>query len=87
MTGDALGGLPPAQRHLLRVPELTLAGGMDDCRARFRWPALRFLLQTASLRIDRVAPDAWPRTSPPVSLDEARGFSRALARSLVELDG
>lgn len=71
---------------LLRVPGLTLAGGMDDCHAKFRWPGLRVLLQTAFLRIDRVAPDAWPRTSPPVSLDEARAFFHALARSLIELD-
>lgn len=68
---------------LLRRPELTLAQGMDDCELKFRWPGLRFLLQTAFLRIERVAPDEWPVTAPPVTLDEARRFFRDLVRSLI----
>jgi hypothetical protein len=56
---------------------------MEDCHHKFGWPAVRTLLQTALLRIERVV--AWPDTDPPVTLDEARAFFREQARSLIDL--
>jgi hypothetical protein len=51
---------------LLRQPGLDLETGMTDAQTKFGWPAIRYLLQTAFLRIDRL--EAWPETTPPVSL-------------------
>jgi predicted nucleotidyltransferase component of viral defense system len=69
---------------LLRRPDLSLEQAAEDCRRKFGWPGLGYLLQTALLRVERLS--AWPETHPPTSLDEARRFFRDAARSLVRLD-
>jgi hypothetical protein len=69
---------------ILRQPGFSLPGGMDDCRKKFGWPALRHLLQRAFLYPERFR--GWVETDPPVSLAEAQGVFRELARSLIELD-
>jgi predicted nucleotidyltransferase component of viral defense system len=69
---------------LLRRPDLGLAPGMEDCRRKFGWPGLEYLLQTAFLRVDELA--AWPATQPATTIDEARGFFRDLTRSLIRLE-
>jgi hypothetical protein len=69
---------------LLRQPGLDLATGMADCRNKFGWPGLDYLLQTALLRVDSLS--AWPQTKPVTTLAEARNHFRELARSLIKLD-
>ncbi len=58
--------------HILRRTPVTIEQGIEDCRAKFGWPGLSYLLQTALLKVDGLS--AWPETEPPTSLDEARDF-------------
>lgn len=67
--------------HILRRSSLTLEQGIDDCRAKFGWPGLDRLLQTALLRVDELP--AWPDTEPPTTLGEARAFFREAVEDLV----
>jgi predicted nucleotidyltransferase component of viral defense system len=69
---------------LLRRPELSLEQGILDCQAKFGWPGLRILLQRAFLKAERL--EAWPRTQPPTTPEEARTFFREQARTLIDLD-
>jgi hypothetical protein len=69
---------------LLREPDLTLASAIADCRRKFGWPGLEYLLQTAFLKIDRLP--AWPVLNPPLSLEEARPAFHEFVRSLIRLD-
>jgi hypothetical protein len=71
---------------ILRQPGFSLERGIEDCRKKFGWPGLQYLLQRAFLSPEQFA--GWVETDPVVSLDEARVFFRDLARSLigVELD-
>lgn len=66
---------------ILRGTPLTIERGIEDCRLKFGWPALPYLLQTALLRVDEVS--GWPETEPPTTLDEARSFFRQVAKTLV----
>jgi len=59
---------------LLRTPPLTLEQGIRDCRAKFGWPGLPHLVQTALLKVDALS--GWPETEPPTSLEEARAYFR-----------
>lgn len=65
---------------LLRQPSLTIEQGIQDCRAKFGWPGLRDLLQTALLRVDTLS--GWPETEPATDLAEARSFFRDLVKRL-----
>jgi predicted nucleotidyltransferase component of viral defense system len=69
---------------LLQRPDADLESGLADCEAKFGWPGLRHLVQLAFLRVERL--EAWPATTPEVTLAEARAFFRERARSLIELD-
>lgn len=69
---------------LLRRDGLSLEQGMADCHRKFGWPGLRYLLETAFLRVENLR--AWPVLEPPVSLEEAKEFFRGLARELVKKD-
>jgi predicted nucleotidyltransferase component of viral defense system len=69
---------------LLERPDIDLDAGIADAEAKFGWPALRYLLQAAFLRVERLA--AWPETAPPVTLAEARAFFRDRARQLITLE-
>lgn len=68
---------------LLQRPDVDLDQGIADCKRKFGWPGLRLLLQAAFLRVDKLR--AWPETTPPTTLDQARTFFRDLARSLINL--
>lgn len=65
---------------LLRDTDLSLEGGIEDCKAKFGWPGLHHLLQTALLKVGDLT--GWPETEPPTSLDEARLFFRDAVRAL-----
>ena len=69
---------------LLQRPELSLAQGIEDCEKKFGWPGLRYLLQSAFLRVELLPP--WPDTEPPVAHETAAEFFRARARELIVLD-
>ena len=69
---------------LLERAGLSLEQGIADAKAKFGWPALELLLQSAFLRIDRMTD--WPELDPPVDLDEARHAFRGWAKSLIKLD-
>lgn len=69
---------------LLRRDDLSIEAGMEDCRTKFGWPGLQYLLQEAFLRPERMT--AWPETEPPLDVDELRGFFREASRSLIRLD-
>ncbi len=68
---------------ILQRPDLDVGLVVDDCRRKFGWPGLEYLLQSALLRVERLA--AWPDTDPPSSLDQARNFFRQTARALIRL--
>jgi Nucleotidyl transferase AbiEii toxin, Type IV TA system len=70
---------------ILRQPGFSLELGMEDCRKKFGWPGLRYLLQAAFLRPEQFK--SWVTTDPPVTLNEARAFFRDLARSLIRVGG
>jgi predicted nucleotidyltransferase component of viral defense system len=69
---------------LLRRPELGLTRGMADCKRKFGWSGLEYLLQAAFLRVDALR--AWPELDPPLELEQARVFFREAARSLIRVD-
>lgn len=69
---------------LLRRAGLSLEQGIADAKAKFGWPALELLLQSAFLRMDR--PTHWPRLDPPVDLDDVRRAFRGWAKSLITLE-
>jgi predicted nucleotidyltransferase component of viral defense system len=69
---------------LQREPGIDLDLAIADCQAKFGWPALRLLLQGAFLRVERL--EAWPETTPPTDLSEARRYFRERARTLIDLD-
>lgn len=70
---------------LLRTPPLTLERGIRDCKAKFGWPGLEHLVQTALLKVEALS--GWPDTQPPTSLAEASAYLRravgTLARSAI----
>ncbi len=66
--------------HLLRRTPLTIEQGIEDCRTKFGWPGLSYLLQTAFLKVDGLP--AFPDTEPPTSIEEARIFFREIVRRL-----
>lgn len=66
---------------LLRRDDSSLQQGMADCRAKFGWPGLEYLLQEAFLRPQHI--DAWPDTNPPLDVEALRGFFLRLSRSLI----
>jgi len=65
---------------LLQRTPLTIEQGIEDCKAKFGWPGLGHLLQTALLRVDDLS--GWPETDPTTSVDEARTFFRGLVKTL-----
>ena len=69
---------------LLRRAEPGLARGIADCRAKFGWPGLEYLLQTAFLKSASLP--AWPETNPAVEASEAARFFRDVARSLIQVE-
>lgn len=69
---------------LLRQEGISLEQGMADCHRKFGWPGLRYLLETAFLRIDKLR--AWPVLEPEVSFDEAKTFFHDLTKQLVRED-
>jgi hypothetical protein len=69
---------------LIERAGLSLEQGIVDGKAKFGWPALELLLQSAFLRIDRMTD--WPELDPPVDLDDARRAFRGWAKSLIRLD-
>lgn len=71
--------------YLLRRPELTLEQGVADCRQKFGWPGLEYLLQPALLKVERVRD--WPTLDPPLTQDEATRELRDYARVLVRHRG
>jgi len=62
-----------------------LGVGIDDCRAKFGWPAIEILLQQAFARAARLQAADWPELSPGISVQEARAEFRRLAASLIVL--
>jgi predicted nucleotidyltransferase component of viral defense system len=69
---------------LLRLPDRSLETAMADCRTKFGWPGLEYLLQTSFLRVEGLS--TWPDTDPPVPANEIMSFFRDAARSLIRLD-
>lgn len=69
---------------LLRRPGVTVDAAMEDCRAKFGWPGIRYALQAAFARVDQLP--AWPALDPPVSLEDAKLAFRDFARGLIRLD-
>jgi predicted nucleotidyltransferase component of viral defense system len=69
---------------LIERAGLSLEQGIIDTKAKFGWPALELLLQSAFLRIDRMT--AWPELDPPVDMAEARRAFRGWAKSLIRVD-
>lgn len=69
---------------LLRRPGVTVETAMEDCRAKFGWPGLRYALQAAFARVDQLP--IWPELEPPIAIDEARTAFREFARVLIRLD-
>lgn len=63
---------------------LSLEQGIADAKAKFGWPALEILLQSAFLRIERMT--GWPELDPPVDLEDARRAFRGWTKSLIALD-
>ena len=62
----------------------SLDQGIEDCRRKFGWPGLEYLLQAALLRAETLT--GWPTIEPPMLLTEAQSLFRHLARSLIRLD-
>lgn len=62
---------------------MSLTQGIADATAKFGWPAMDLLLQSAFLKLDAL--EAWPELSPPVAIEEARAAFRRWAKSLIRL--
>jgi predicted nucleotidyltransferase component of viral defense system len=69
---------------LLERQRMSLEQGIADATAKFGWPAMHLLLQSAFLKIEGMT--AWPVLSPPVAIEEARTAFRRWAKSLIRLD-
>lgn len=72
-----------ADTLLLLRDGLSLDQGVADCRVKFGWPALEHLLQQAFARSARLV--HWPALVVDLSLEEAKGAFRELARDLIRL--
>lgn len=68
---------------LLERTGMSLAQGIADATAKFGWPAMDLLLQSAFLKLEEL--DAWPELTPPVTVEAARAAFRGWARSLIRL--
>lgn len=69
---------------LLHDPLVPLEQAIDDCRTKFGWPGLEYLLQSAFLKAIQIS--SWPQTHPALAVADAQRFFRQLARSLIRLD-